>query len=218
MRSIIITTLMKRISSVWAVVLFLCGPSFSISNVYARPLVEMIATDDGIGPLTIRTLFSEDSIKKIFHDFDVSLTKSMLYSEGIAFPAIQVKKGQAELFTIYSRADSQASEPAPIFGVVSKSPLIRGPQRVKVGDRFAKVFRGAQEKCVPGMEEISGYIVCLAPKSQRLYYVFSASENSALPDGVLPPRKDLLKSKIVMLVWGGVLWGDIDAQLRQISQ
>lgn len=218
MCTIIMTTLMKRISSAWVGVLFLCGVSFSISNVYARPLVEMIATDHGIGPLTMRTLFSEDSIKKIFHDFDVSVTKSALYSEDIAFPAIQVKKGQTELFTIYSRADFQESEPAPIFGIISKSPLIRGPQRVKVGDRFAKVFRGVQEKCVPGMEEISGYIVCLAPKSQRLYYVFSAPKNSSLPDGALPPRKDLLQSKIVMLVWGSVLWGDIDAQLHQISQ
>ncbi len=69
-----------------------------------------------------------------------------------------------------------------------------------VGSEFSWIFAEFQPTgCEPGIEEMSGYVVCPAPETESFYYVFQGSWNG--PDGELPPLDELGSWKVKTVMW-----------------
>jgi hypothetical protein len=69
-----------------------------------------------------------------------------------------------------------------------------------VGSRFEVAYaNGDYAHCEPGVEELSGAVLCPAPSSANVVYLFSGTWDG--PDGVLPPRSLVRNWTLSQISW-----------------
>lgn len=157
----------------------------------AKPL-EMLSAD-GIGPLNAETTFNLHELTMVFQGLNV--TQRTNYSEGEQYPVIQVAKGLKTLLTI--NPDLQQEK---IFSVQVHDNLIGNQLGHGIGMKFADIYAYDQlEDCGAGAEEMSGKVLCYAPKTPNILYLFAGSWNG--PDGQVPPSDVLARWKLEGMVW-----------------
>ncbi len=150
-------------------------------------------TSVGVGPISSKTKFDESEIQKLFPKLKIK--RSVSSSEGEEFPVLQGYENDKLLFTIYPSAGSKN-----IFSVVTSNDDVKNALGPKIGSVFADVYKSPNlAKCDPGMEEMSGEVICSAPESSSVKYIFKGSWNG--PDGEIPPANILRTWRITQIAW-----------------
>jgi hypothetical protein len=154
--------------------------------------VEMLSVD-GIGPINVQTPFNLHDITNAFQGFNV--TQHVNYSQGQQYPVIEVAKDLKTLLIINPDVKREK-----IFSVMVEDNLIGNRLGHSLGMTFADVYAyGQTEECSAGMEELAGKVLCYAPKTGNILYLFDGSWNG--PSGTVPPKDVLASWKMESMIW-----------------
>ena len=137
-------------------------------------------TDHGVGPINALTPFDKIELQEILKDYLIAEgTSSALGSTTTIFRVSDEESG--ELFILYPSTDN-----ATVSLIVITSPTIHDPFGVSVGTTYDMVF-GDQlvADAYPGIQHYTGHVLCNAPGSTNLTYVFQGDWTG--PDGIIPP-------------------------------
>lgn len=181
------------LASVAGLGLSACGDTVETNNSSSvvKP-VEMLSAD-GIGPINAETAFNLHDITNAFQGLNV--TQRTNYTEGEQYPVIQVSKDVKPLLTINPDLKQES-----IFSVQVHDNLIGNQLGHGIGMTFADIYNyGETEECAPGAEELSGKVLCYAPKTPNILYVFGGSWDG--PDSTPPPKDVLAEWKLEGMVW-----------------
>lgn len=169
-----------------------CGDTVENKHSSAAQPVEMLSAD-GIGPINAETAFNLHDITGAFQGLNVMQRTN--YTNGEEYPVIQVSKDVKPLLTINPDVNQKN-----IFSVQVHDNLIGNQLGHGIGMRFVDIYSGgATEECAPGAEELSGKVLCYAPGTPNILYVFGGNWDG--PDGTLPPKDVLAKWQLEEMVW-----------------
>lgn len=148
---------------------------------------------DGVGPLNAQTPFNLHRITAAFPGLNV--TQQVNFTEGEQYPVILVSKDLRPLLSLNPDAKHEK-----LFSVLVHDNLIGNQLGHGLGTRYADIYAyGQAAKCNPGVEEYSGKVLCYAPGTGNILYLFSGSWNG--PDGTMPPPEVLADWHLEALVW-----------------
>lgn len=156
-----------------------------------KPL-EMLSVD-GVGPINAQTPFNLHEIGLVFQGLNV--TQQTNFSEGEQYPVITVKKDVKALLTINPDVKQEK-----VFSVMVHDNLIGNRLGHAIGMKFADIYSpGQTEECAAGAEELSGKVLCYAPKTGNILYQFSGAWNGA--DAQVPPKDVLANWQLEAMIW-----------------
>ncbi len=156
-----------------------------------KPL-EMLSVD-GIGPINAQTPFNLHEINMAFQGFNVAQQTN--YSEGEQYPVITVSKDLKKLLTINPDAKHEK-----IFSVMVQDNLIGNRLGHSIGTKFVDIYTyGQASECAAGAEELSGKVLCYAPQTGNILYLFGGTWNG--PDGTVPPKDVLANWQLEAMIW-----------------
>lgn len=172
-----------------------CGGDQDTSTADAgqeTPLFTLSA--DGVGPLNSDTPFNLVQVGSAFQDYNVAQETHM--EEGGKYPVITVKQHVRDLLSINSDYKQEH-----IFSIIVHDNLVGNELGHRLGDKFNEIYTyGKTEECAPGLEEWSGKVMCYAPKTTNILYLF---ENEAYtgPDGEVPAPDVMADWQLASIVW-----------------
>lgn len=146
-----------------------------------------ILTEKGLGKINAATLFDKKVISELFKDFIVKI--NIWSTEGETFLVFEVRDNNELLFVVTPNKKK-------IFSIIIKTEKIKDTNNYGVGMVFNDDLIA---KCVPGMEEYHGDIICFSNKNKSIRYVFSGKTISS--GGEVPPKSVLKTIKMKELVW-----------------
>lgn len=148
----------------------------------------------GVGPITAATPFNIHQVTLAFPNY--SVVEELNFQEGEKYPIISVSKGAKTLITINPSLDLKS-----IYSIVVEDNLIHNSLNHRLGTLFNNIYKDekAGYKCQAGTEEMSGKVLCLAPKSSNLLYQFAGIWNG--PDVQLPPKEILAGWALETIIW-----------------
>ncbi|RVU84226.1 DUF1131 family protein [Leucothrix sargassi] len=150
-------------------------------------------SDAGVGKITASMPFNIHQVTLAFPNY--SVMEELNFQEGEQYPIISVSKGANTLITINPTLDLKS-----IYSVVVEDNLINNSLSHRLGTLFSDIYTdNIAFKCQAGTEEMSGKVLCLAPKANRLLYQFTGSWNG--PDAQLPPKEVLLGWALETIIW-----------------
>ncbi|QQZ28294.1 DUF1131 family protein [Thiothrix subterranea] len=165
------------------------------ANTVVQPTVkpiEMLSVD-GIGPINGNTPFNLHDITMAFQGLNVAQRTN--YAEGHEYPTITVSQDLKPLLSINPDAKHEK-----VFSVMVHDNLIGNGLGHALGSRFNEVYAyGATEECRAGAEELSGKVLCYAPKTGNVLYLFGGTWNG--PDGSVPPKDVLANWQMEAMIW-----------------
>ena len=165
------------------------------ANTVVQPTVKPIEilSVDGIGPINGNTPFNLHDITMAFQGLNVAQRTN--YAEGHEYPIITVNQGLKPLLSINPDAKHEK-----VFSVMVHDNLIGNGLGHALGSRFNEVYAyGATEECRAGAEELSGKVLCYAPKTGNVLYLFGGTWNG--PDGSVPPKDVLANWQMEAMIW-----------------
>lgn len=169
-----------------------CGDSSDAGKQGITKPIEMLSVD-GIGPINAQTPFNLHDITNAFPN--LSVEQRQTFSEGEEYPVIEVSKDAKPLLVL--NPDTKHEK---VYSIMVKSNLIGNKLGHSIGMTFADIYAyGQTEECAPGAEELSGKVLCYAPKTGNILYLFSGVWNG--PDGQIPPKDVLASWKLEGMVW-----------------
>ena len=90
-----------------------------------------------------------------------------------------------------------------IHSVVVESNKISTNLGYKIGMKYLHIKTDIiASRCIPGIEEMSGDIICLAKSAKTISYIFSGDWSG--PDGELPPQHTLNSWRLSKLLWSAM--------------
>lgn len=169
-----------------------CNEKIGATTQAAVKPIETLSVD-GVGPINADTPFNLHEIGMAFQGLNV--TQQTNYSEGQPYHVITVKKDVKELLTI--NPDVKEDK---IFSVMVHDNLVANGLGHAIGMKFSEIYSsGSTEECAAGAEELSGKVLCYAPKTGNILYLFGGSWNG--PDGAVPPKDVLAGWQLDAIIW-----------------
>jgi len=155
---------------------------------------DLSLSENGLGSISEKTGFNMKDIQKSLPGYTVKADKD--YTVGDEFPIYVVMGKQGiPLATINPSGDEKG-----IFSIRVKSNVVLNTLGPKIGTTYLSVYgKVVDESCSPGMEEMSGAVICNAPKSKHIVYVFNGKNGG--PDSKLPDISLLKNFKISEIAW-----------------
>lgn len=158
---------------------------------------EITLSAAGVGPINAQTPFNIHQITLAFQDSDYHVEQRQTRTEGDDYPVIRVSKGTDTLLLINPTLDQKT-----IFSVLIKDKRVGNTLGHALGAEFGSVYEyGHVEQCMAGVEDLSGKVLCYAPKSANVLYMFSDNKVNDFPDGKLPPVDALDGWKLDAIIW-----------------
>lgn len=165
-------------------------------NANAREHIEIplhFLSGDGVGPINTSTPFNLKLLGEAFQNYNV--TQETNFKEGDAYPVITVKQRTKPILSI-----NPDTEQKKIFSVVVHDNHIGNRLTHRIGTRFADIYPfDKREKCASGMEEWSGKVLCYAPETGNILYLFEGKWDG--PDSEVPPDTILADWKLNAMIW-----------------
>lgn len=155
-------------------------------------LNKMTLTNSGVMGITANTPFDRGVLKKLFEGFIVD--ESTYETEAGIQNTLLISDGGLLVAEVFS--DSGGN----IFSINFTGGNVVDENGIRLGSLYKDNPRANSFSCVPGEEELSGYVVCNSPNTPNIKYVYEPSNYNG-PDGTLPPDNVLQKSKLTQLVW-----------------
>ncbi|MGL1932223.1 MAG: DUF1131 family protein [Desulfotalea sp.] len=148
--------------------------------------------EQSVGPISKETPFDVVQLKSIFPNYEVKQDVGM--TEGMEYPIILISDESGILLTL-KPDDAEQS----IYNIFTERSDIPNHLGISIDSKYQKVFQNMNNECFPGQEESTGYVYCLAPKSEHIYLEFRGDWDG--PDGVMPPMNVLNKYIIKRIIW-----------------
>lgn len=154
---------------------------------------EIVLSADGVGPLNATTTFNMHQMTVAFHDYSVE--EMVNFQQSAPYPVIRISKGGNALITINPDSSRQN-----IYSVVVEDNMVKNSLGHHLGTVYGDVYNyGRTEKCQSGIEEMSGKVMCYAPQTPNILYVFNGKWDGA--DGKMPPAELLQDWILESIVW-----------------
>lgn len=147
----------------------------------------------GIGPINAQTPFNLHELTTAFQGFNVD--QRLNYSEGEKYPVIRVSKDLKPLLTINPDVKHEK-----IYSVMVHDNRIGNGLGHSIGVKFVDIYAyGQTEACAAGAEELSGKVLCYAPQTGNILYLFGGAWNG--PSGSVPPKDVLADWQLEAIIW-----------------
>jgi hypothetical protein len=170
-----------------------CDKKGSIDNKSNDKIEKSIVLSaDGIGPINATTSFNMHQLTLAFSDYNV--VEEVNYQDGNSFPVIRVSEGVKTIMTVVPDTSRQN-----IYSVMIEDNIVTNSLGHHLGSLYSNVYAyGQTEECQAGADDMAGKVLCYAPKTPNILYVFTGSGNT---DSNMPSA-DILQS------WGleSVIW------------
>lgn len=148
----------------------------------------MTLKEEGIGKINAGTPFDAAKVGALLPGFDVDSYTS--FKEGKPYPILRITRNGHEIMIISPSKDVQ------LLGSLSvTTPAITTADGYHVGDDYATVFTDTAPSCRSGNAELSDKLLCQAPGSARIHYLFASSGQT--PDAQQP----LPHSAVEEIIW-----------------
>lgn len=154
----------------------------------------IILSVDGIGPINATTSFNMHQMTLAFSDY--SVVEEVNYLQGKPFPAIRVSEGVKTIMNIIPDASHKN-----IYSVIIEDNVIKNSLGHHLGTPYRDVYPyGQNEQCQVGSADMSGKVLCYAPKTPNILYVFNGKwRNSS--QGTMPPADILQGWALESIIW-----------------
>ncbi|NET36727.1 MAG: DUF1131 domain-containing protein [Cyanothece sp. SIO1E1] len=149
-------------------------------------------SETGLGTLNRDSNFDTATLQQALPGY--MLEKGTQTAEGEPFEVFRVYQQDQLILEVH--ADLSGSK---IDSIVLLSDTIPGPNDTRVGISFVETVGHEQFDCLPGVEELSGKVVCYLGEDTLVQYVYEPMW--AGPDGVLPPPEVLTTAKLNRMFW-----------------
>lgn len=166
-------------------------------NKNALKNAEIVLSEAGVGPINAQTPFNIHDITEAFQKYDYHVEELKTVAEGENYPVIRVSTDTDTLLLINPDAKQQK-----IFSVVVKDKHVGNALGHWIGMKYGSIYSyGQTEQCTPGTEGLSGKVLCYAPKSANVIYMFGDKKANQFPDGELPPVDALSEWNLEAIIW-----------------
>ncbi|WP_020561068.1 DUF1131 family protein [Thiofilum flexile] len=150
-------------------------------------------SQDGVGPINAATPFNLRLIGDAFQGLNV--TEETHFIEGDKYPVITIKQRSKPLLTI-----NPDHEQHKVFSVMVHDNYIGNRLAHKIGTKFVDIYPADKvEECVAGMDELAGKVLCRAPNSANILYLFNGKWEGA--SNTVPPLPVLANWQIESFIW-----------------
>ena len=155
--------------------------------------VDIVLSADGVGPLNATTSFNMHQMTVAFSDYSVE--EMVNFQHSAPYPVVRISKGGNTLITINPDASRQN-----IYSIVIEDNKVKNSLGHHLGSVYSDVYTyGQTEKCQSGIEDMSGKVLCYAPKTPNILYVFNGKWDGE--DGKIPPAELLQDWILESIVW-----------------
>jgi len=183
-------------------ILMLSGCGEEITTVHNTNLIQeanaseknrLTVSSQGVGPINRSTPFNISTITRAFPNYNV--VEQLNFQEGESYPEISVSKGAKRLLTIHPALDLKS-----IYSIVVEDNLVENSLTHRLGTMFTDIYTGnVAYNCQPGIEEMSGKVLCMTPKASNMLYLFVGKWDGA--DDKTPPSTVLYNWALEAIIW-----------------
>ncbi len=153
----------------------------------------IVISANGVGPINASTSFNMHQMTLAFSDYNV--VEELNYQSGAPYPIIRISEGVKTIMTIIP--DSSQKN---IFSIIVEDNLIINSLGHRLGTSYSEVYTyGQDEECQAGADDMSGKVICYAPKTPNILYVFNGF--SAGETGVVPTADVLQSWGLESIIW-----------------
>lgn len=172
-----------------------CDSENTVEQAKETPVeTSIILSADGIGPINATTSFNMHQMTLAFNNY--SVVEEVNYSEGNPFPAIRISEGVNTILNIIPDASQQN-----IYSVMIEDNIVKNSLGHHLGSLYNEIYTyGQNEQCQAGVEDMAGKVLCYAPKTPNILYVFNGSWSGA-KIGALPPADVLQGWALETIIW-----------------
>ncbi len=147
---------------------------------------------DGVGTINANSAFNMHEVTMSFPDY--SVVEELNYHLGAPYPVIRVSKGIKTLLII--NPDTKQEK---IFSVIIEDNLIKNTLGHRLGTAYNKVYAyGQTEECQLGTEDMAAKVLCYAPKTPNIIYVFNGKGGNG---NSVPPADVLQGWSLESIIW-----------------
>lgn len=153
----------------------------------------IVLSADGVGPINATTSFNMHQLTLAFNDYNV--VEEASFQDGILFPVIRVSEGVKTVITVIPDTSRKN-----IYSVIIEDNIITNNLGHHLGLPYNKIYPyGQTEKCQLGSDDMAGKVLCYAPNTPNILYVFNGTSND---DSATMPSADILQG------WGleSIIW------------
>lgn len=160
----------------------------------SKPVV-LVASDEGVGPITTQTAFNAEAVAKLLPSLTVEAALSSALQPGER--VVRVSDGDKVLMELYPSRDGKSVETALILDA-----SIADSKGIHIGSTFTEAIpAGDTQPCNIGRGEKEGRLYCAQPDSVHIIYEFQGE--GAPSDGVMPDVAVLADWKVTAMLWDG---------------
>jgi len=154
----------------------------------------IILSADGIGPINATTSFNMHQMTLAFSDY--SVVEEVNFLEGNPFPAIRISEGVKTIMNIIPDAAHKN-----IYSVIIEDNIIQNSLGHHLGTLYNKIYTyGQNEQCQAGFSDMSGKVLCYAPNTPNILYVFNGRWDNPVT-GKIPPADILQGWALEEIIW-----------------
>jgi hypothetical protein len=170
------------------------GEQHTGENVAEREAPLFTLSADGVGPLNADTPFNLVQIGDAFQNYNVAQETHL--QDGGQYPVITIRQHIKLLLSVNADYKQEG-----IFSIIVHDNLIGNELGHRLGDRFNEIYSyGKTEECAPGLEEWAGKVMCYAPNTKNILYLF-ANDAYQGADGAVPAPDVLADWQLDAIVW-----------------
>jgi len=153
----------------------------------------IVLSANGVGPINATTSFNMHQMTLAFSDYNV--VEELNYHSGTPYPVIRISEGVKTLMTIIPDGSQKN-----IFSIIVEDNIIVNSLGHRLGTNYSDIYTyGQNEECQAGTDDMSGKVICYAPKTPNILYVFNGS--SAGEVGVVPSADVLQGWGLESIIW-----------------
>lgn len=154
---------------------------------------DIVLSADGVGPLNATTSFNMHQMTVAFSDYSVE--EMVNFQQSAPYPVVRISDNGNSLLTINPDSSRQN-----IYSIVIEDNKVKNSLGHHLGSVYSDVYTfGQTEKCQSGTEDMSGKVLCYAPKTPNILYVFNGKWDGE--DGKIPPAELLQDWILESIVW-----------------
>ncbi len=164
-----------------------------IKLVKAEENKSIVLSANGVGPINATTSFNMHQMTLAFSDYNV--VEELNYHSGSPYPIIRISEGVKTIMTIVPDGSQQN-----IFSIIVEDNLIINSLGHRLGTSYSEVYTyGQNEECQAGADDMSGKVICYAPKTPNILYVFNGKADNKT--GAVPAADVLQGWGLESIIW-----------------
>ena len=153
----------------------------------------IVLAASGIGPINASTSFNMHQMTLAFNNLNV--VEELNYHGGAPFPVIRISEGVKTIMTIIPDSSQQN-----IFSVIVEDNMVVNSLGHHLGSNYSEVYTyGQNEECQSGVDDMLGRVICYAPKTPNVLYVFNGKWDGEL--GKVPTADILQGWGLESIIW-----------------